>query len=72
MLLGIRKKYRHVKKYGGLSFLLYTEMNDRGLKRGYRSGELSWTVEDNHPVNLGIRAMGGKIYKTYRVYEKVL
>jgi hypothetical protein len=72
MLLGIRKKYRHVKKYGGLSFLLYTEMNDRGKKRGYEWGELSWTVEDNHPVNLGIKAMGGRVYKTYRVYEKTL
>ncbi len=72
MLLGIRRKYRSTKRYGGLSFLLYAEMNDRGVKRGYKWGELSWTVEDNHPVNLGIKAMGGKIYKTYRVYEKKL
>ena len=72
MLLGIRKKYRLVKRYGGLAFLLYTEMNDRGHRRGYEVGELSWTVEDNMPVNIGIRAMGGKVYKTYRVYEKSL
>jgi hypothetical protein len=35
-------------------------------------GELSYTLEDNGPVNAGIRMMGGKIYKTYRVYEREL
>jgi hypothetical protein len=72
VMLGIRKELRGVKKYGGLSHMLYSEMNDRGKKRGYTHGELSWTLEDNHPVNLGIRSMGGKVYKTYRIYEKRL
>ncbi|MBI2895614.1 MAG: hypothetical protein HYY06_18805 [Deltaproteobacteria bacterium] len=72
VMLGIRKELRGVKKYGGLSHMLYTEMNDRGQKRGYTHGELSWTLEDNHPVNLGIKSMGGKVYKTYRIYEKKL
>jgi hypothetical protein len=29
-------------------------------------------VEDNAPVNVGIKFMGGKIYKKYRVYERML
>lgn len=67
-LLGIKKKFRTQKKYGGLSTALYVEMNERGKKLGVKYGELSWTLEDNAPVNLGIKMMGGKVYKRYRVY----
>ncbi len=69
MLLGIADELRGVKKYGMLSHALYVEIARRGEKSGYRWGELSWTLEDNAPVNLGIRSMGAKIYKTYRIYE---
>ena len=72
IILGIRKKYRHVRKYAGLSTFMYTKMNEAGLKLGIRFGELSWTLEDNAPVNVGIKFMGGKVYKTYRVYERPL
>jgi hypothetical protein len=71
-LLGIRKKWRHVRKYGGLSAFMYAEMNDGGLKLGIKEGELGWTLEDNGRVNAGIQMMGAKHYKTYRVYEKAL
>jgi len=69
-LLGIRKKLRNVRKYAGLSTYLYVEMNQAGQRLGIKWGELSWTVEDNAPVNVGIKFMGGKIYKRYRVYER--
>src|SRR5262249_21750857 len=72
VLLGIRKKYRHVKKYGGLSTYMYVQMNDSGKRLGIEWGELSWTVEDNAPMNLGIKFIGGTIYKKYRVYERPL
>jgi hypothetical protein len=72
VLLGIRKNYRHVKKYGGLSTYMYVQMNDSGKRLGLEWGELSWTVEDNAPMNVGIKFMGGKIYKKYRVYERPL
>jgi hypothetical protein len=47
-------------------------MNEGGRKLGIREGELGWTLEDNGRVNAGIMMMGAKLYKTYRVYEKVL
>ena len=72
VLLGIKKKFRIQKKYGGLSAALYVEMNERGKKLGMTHGELSWTLEDNAPVNLGIKMMGGKVYKRYRVYVRDL
>lgn len=70
--LGIRKKWRGVRKYAGLSAFLYAEMNEGGRKLGMRGGELGWTLEDNGAVNAGIRLMGGQIYKRYRLYEKPL
>ncbi len=72
MILGIKKKYRHVRRYAGLSAYLYVEMNRSAHLLGMKRSELSWTVEDNAPINVGIKLMGGRIYKKYRVYERAL
>jgi hypothetical protein len=72
VILGIRKKWRHVRKYAGLSAYLYVQMNRSAHLLGMKDSELSWTLEDNAPINVGIKLMGGKIYKTYRIYEKEL
>src|SRR3954471_9413192 len=72
IILGIRKKFRNVRKYAALSAFLYAKMNAAGKQLGLEGGELSWTLEDNAAVNTGIKLMGGKIYKTYRLYEKSL
>jgi hypothetical protein len=73
MMLGLRKSIRqNVKRYGGLSAAMYVEVAKRGAAKGYEWGELSWTREDDAPINLGIRSMGAQIYKKYRVYRKQL
>ena len=72
IILGIRQKYRHIRKYAGLSAFLYAELNDSGRKLGIEWGELGWTLEDNGPVNAGIRMMGAKPYKKYRVFDREL
>lgn len=73
MMLGIRKDIRqNVKRYGGLSAAMYVEVAKRGVGKGYKWGELSWTREDDAPINLGIRSMGAHVYKKYRVYKKAL
>jgi hypothetical protein len=72
MMLGIRSEYRHIKKYGGLSAAMYVEVAKRGMEKGYTWGELSWTREDDGPINVGIKAMGAQLYKKYRVYEKTI
>jgi hypothetical protein len=45
-----------------------------GIKKGkpYKRAELSWVYEDNMPSRKLIEASGGKIYKTYRMYQRVL
>jgi hypothetical protein len=72
VVLGIRKKYRHVRRYAGLSAYLYVEMNRAGHLLGMTHGELGWTLEDNSAINAGIRLMGGRIFKKYRVYEQAI
>jgi hypothetical protein len=68
----IKEEYRASHKYGTLAALLYVEVAERGAKRGYTGGELSWTLEDNAMINRGIERMGAVKYKTYRIYEKSL
>lgn len=69
-MLGIREEIRKQKKYMPLALALIAELNRRGYQRGYEWGELSWTLEDNGPVNALIKSAGGKMYKRYRVYEQ--
>ncbi|MCH2109980.1 MAG: GNAT family N-acetyltransferase [Polyangiaceae bacterium] len=71
-MLGIKEHIRKQKRYMPLALALIAELNRRGYQRGYEWGELSWTLEDNGPVNAMIRSAGGKIYKKYRLYEKSL
>ena len=70
IILGIKKKFRLQRKYAALSLFLYAEMNEGGRRAGMTWGELGWTLEDNAAVNAGIRMMGAKKYKVYRLYEK--
>jgi hypothetical protein len=72
VLLGIRPQFRGRDDLKGLSVLLYYLTHTEAKKAGYHIGELSWTLEDNWKINRGIEMMGGKLYKTYRLYEKVL
>ncbi len=72
IILGVRKKFRHVRRFGGLSAYLYVAMNQAAEKLGMTHGELGWTLEDNAAINAGIRLMGGRIHKRYRVYERSL
>ncbi len=70
VILGICKKWRSTRRYAGLSAALYVAMNHSAHLLGIRDSELSWTLEDNGKINVGIKMMGGKVYKTYRLYEK--
>ena len=70
LMVGIVTELRGVKRYGALSTALFAEVTRRGFGVGYEWAELSWTLEDNRAINLGIKAMGAHIYKRYRLYEK--
>lgn len=64
--LGIKEGYRK----RGLDAILYLDTLKNARRLGYTGGEISWTLEDNHLVNRAIESMGGRKYKTYRMYQR--
>ena len=55
----------------GISELLILETLDYGKNTvGYTGAELGWTLDDNDLVNRTAERVGGRRYKTYRIYEK--
>jgi hypothetical protein len=56
----------------GADALFYLETAREALKRGYKRLEGSWILESNTMMNQIIERLGGKRYKTYRIYEKPL
>jgi len=63
--LGIKEGFRR----RGIDAILYLDTLRTARQLGYSGGEISWTLEDNHLVNRAIESMGGRKYKTYRLYE---
>lgn len=72
ILLGVKQKFRAQRQYGYLPMALVYEVKTRGERIGYTWGELGWTLESNTAVNAMIKAMGCRVYKTYRLFEKPL
>ena len=64
--LGLRKAYHT----SGIGTLFYQRIIQEGLKRNYIAAECSWILETNDLMRRPIEQMGGKPYKTYRLYEK--
>jgi len=62
--LGVVKELQHA----GIGGLFYLETFEKGVKKGYYSGEMSWILEDNDLMLRAAKLMGGRIYKTYRIY----
>lgn len=66
--LGVKRTHQHL----GIGALFYQKYMEDGPKLGYHAAELSWVLETNDLMNRPIRQMGGKHYKTYRLYERQL
>ena len=68
LVLGVIEEYRKL----GIDALLYYKTAQAASKKGIKSGEMSWILDNNEKMNRPIIAMGGEVYKTYRFYEKAL
>lgn len=68
LVFGLKKEFRRT----GINVVLYYETEVRGAKLGYEWCEMSWNLEDNDMINRFDEAVGGKLYKKYRLYEKSL
>lgn len=54
----------------GLEAVMLSEGFKVGFKLGFQAAEASWVLEDNVAMCRVIETMGGRVYKTYRLYER--
>ena len=64
--LGLKKDYR----MRGIQSIMFEEGLKAAMKRGFTGCEVSWMLEDNDLVLRSVRLWGGRLYKTYRLYDK--
>ena len=69
MALGILEPFR---RRGVAELLILRTLEYAKHQTGFREAELSWTLEDNDLINRTIEAVGGRRYKTYRIYERAI
>ncbi len=68
VIMGVIEEYRN----RGIDTALYFESYRIGVKKGIKSAEMSWVLENNDSMNRALKMMGARKYKTYRMYERVL
>ncbi len=68
LIMGVIEEYRSQ----GIDAVFYLQTAREALARGYERLESSWILETNTMMNRIIERMGGRRYKTYRIYEKPL
>jgi GNAT superfamily N-acetyltransferase len=66
--LGVKPEYQHT----GLGAALYVEHFDTAARTGLVKGEAGWILEDNRNMNRALEAMGGRIVRRFRMYERPL
>jgi hypothetical protein len=64
--LGIKSEYR----MRGLNAVMFAAGLRAALARGLTGVEVSWLLEDNDLVIRSVKMFGGRLYKTYRIYER--
>lgn len=71
-LMGVRKVHQGTAVGAALSMGVVDAVRAYHMSRGTRHAELSWILEDNAPMRRMIEGLGGRAYKTYRIYEKAI
>jgi GNAT superfamily N-acetyltransferase len=66
--LGVKPEYQHT----GVAAKLYVDHFNAAEHRPQKGGEMGWILETNTAMNRGMEAMGGRVVKRYRVYERLL
>jgi GNAT superfamily N-acetyltransferase len=66
--LGVKPEFQHT----GVAAALYVEHFDTATRVPQKWGEMGWILETNRNMNRAMEAMGGRIVRRFRVYERVL
>lgn len=65
VLLGILPEYQK----RGIDALFFEQIINTGMKMGFQYGDASWILEDNDPMNRGMKLANAEIYKKWNLYE---
>lgn len=66
--LGVLPEYRAL----GVDAMMYLETAKAASRKGYKFVEGSWVLENNEMMNRIAGLIGGKVYRTHRLYERKL
>jgi GNAT superfamily N-acetyltransferase len=65
--LGVKREWQHT----GIAAKFYELHFDAAERTPQTGGEMGWILESNKSMNRAMEGMGGRIARTYRVYEKI-
>ncbi|MCG2842362.1 N-acetyltransferase [Sandaracinobacter sp. RS1-74] len=72
-LMGVRQKLQATRTASMLAFMMIEQVRRTGVSRhGAEWAEIGWILEDNGPMISIAEAIGAKITKTYRIFEREL
>jgi len=71
-LMGMRQRFAGTLLGRLLPLHVVEALRREAAALGITAVEMSWVLEDNMPMRHLAEAVGGRVYKTYRVYEKAL
>jgi GNAT superfamily N-acetyltransferase len=66
--LGVKPEYQHTGVAAGLCVAHF----DAAARKPQKGGEMGWILESNTAMNRGMEAMGAKVVKRFRMYERSL
>jgi GNAT superfamily N-acetyltransferase len=66
--LGVKPEFQHT----GIAAALYVEHFDMATATPQKWGEMGWILETNKNMNRAMEAMGGRIVRRFRMYERDL
>lgn len=71
-LMGVAPRFKNKPLGSVLALMVMDEVRRESLKLNMPICEMSWVLEDNNQTRHSLEVIGGRIYKTYRVFEKAL
>ncbi len=69
-LMGVRRQFQRGPLGAAISFGMIDRVRHALSADGIQTVELSWILETNRGMNNLIEAMGGQLYKRYRMYQR--
>jgi GNAT superfamily N-acetyltransferase len=66
--LGVKPEFQHT----GIAAAMYVEHFDMAIATPQKWGEMGWILETNRNMNRAMEAMGGRVVRRFRVYERAL